>query len=137
MAKVAWIVPSIGVFNNPDGELVIDSPITFIDLEVLPNNFSFDVSFGILELDELKIYDLTFEIFDPDSESIFRTTVQIDKNNIVKEHPDKEFIDIFVSNAHLTNFKFEKYGVYSIQLRIEGDIANARFNVIKGRNKND
>ncbi|QHW36371.1 hypothetical protein GZH82_02820 [Staphylococcus ursi] len=43
MAKIAWMIPSQGVFNNHQGGLVIESPLSFIELEALPNNFSFNI----------------------------------------------------------------------------------------------
>lgn len=137
MARIAWIVPSINVFNNPDGELVIDSPLTFLELETLPNNFSFNVSFGIIELEELKKYSLLFEMLDPEMNSIFKTEVNIDNNELIKAHPDKEFLNVFVSNAHLNNFKFKKQGIHTIQLEIDKDISKACFNVIKRNHNNE
>ncbi|GGH99635.1 MULTISPECIES: DUF6941 family protein [Mammaliicoccus] len=136
MAKVAWVVPSVEVFNNPSGNLVIDSPMSYLNLEVLPNNYSFDVSFGIIGIDEIKTYTLQFELIDPDDKIIFNTTVKIDKKKMDEENGDKKHLNVFETNARFNNLRFEKEGIHSIKLTIEDNTSNAYFNVMKGNLEN-
>ncbi|MFI3547386.1 hypothetical protein V5G65_15235 [Mammaliicoccus sciuri] len=133
MAKVAWVVPSLEVFNNPNGNLVIDSPMSYLNLEVLPNNYSFDVSFGIIGIEELKIYTLQFELIDPDDKIMFNTNVNIDRVKMDEENGDKEFLNVFETNARFNNLRFEKEGIHSIKLTIENNTSKAYFNVMKGK----
>lgn len=133
MAKVAWVVPSLEVFNNPNGNLVIDSPMSYLNLEVLPNNYSFDVSFGIIGIEELKIYTLQFELIDPDDKIMFNTNVSIDRVKMDEENGDKEFLNVFETNARFNNLRFEKEGIHSIKLTIENNTSKAYFNVMKGK----
>ena len=137
MAKVAWVVPSIEVFNNPNGNLVIDSPLSYLNLEVLPNNYSFDVSFGIIGIDELKVYKLLFELIDPDGKIMFNTNVNIDRKEMQEQNKDKEFLNVFETNARFNNFRFEKEGIHTIKLTIEENTSKAYFTGMKGNLEND
>ena len=92
MVNIAWVVPSLGVFNNSQGDLVIEKPLSFIDLEALPNNFSFNVSFGIINLEEHRQYKLNFQIIDPEQKVIFDIDVEIDHQRLIKDNPDKNLI---------------------------------------------
>lgn len=129
MVNIAWVVPSLGVFNNPQGDLVIEKPLSFIELEALPNNFSFSVSFGIINLDSNGKYDLNFKITDPEHQVIFDINVEIDHKKMVEDNPEKEFNNTFESNANFNNFKFQKEGMYTIELAIDNSHAQANFNV--------
>ena len=129
MVNIAWIVPSLGVFNNSQGDLVIDKPLSFIDLEALPNNFSFNVSFGIINLEEHRQYKLNFQIIDPEQKIIFDINVEIDHQRLIEDNPDKKFNNVFESNANFNNFKFQKEGIYTIKLSIDDAEAQSNFNV--------
>ncbi|MFW3590130.1 DUF6941 family protein [Staphylococcus caprae] len=129
MVNIAWVVPSLGVFNNPQGDLVIQKPLSFIDLEALPNNFSFSVSFGIINLEDDGQYKLYFQIIDPAQKVIFDINVEIDHQKLIKDNPNKEFNNVFESNANFNNFKFQKEGLYTIKLSIDNSEAQSNFNV--------
>lgn len=130
MVNIAWVVlPSLGVFNNSQGDLVIDKPLSFIDLEALPNNFSFNVSFGIINLEEHRQYKLNFQIIDPEQKIIFDINVEIDHQRLIEDNPDKKFNNVFESNANFNNFKFQKEGIYTIKLSIDDAEAQSNFNV--------
>ncbi|MEJ7438676.1 hypothetical protein WL735_03085 [Staphylococcus hominis] len=129
MVNIAWVVPSLGVFNNSQGDLVIDKPLSFIDLEALPNNFSFNVSFGIINLEKHRQYKLNFQIIDPEQKVIFDINVEIDHQRLIEDNPDKKFNNVFESNANFNNFKFQKEGIYTIKLSIDDAEAQSNFNV--------
>ncbi|WP_420890824.1 DUF6941 family protein [Mammaliicoccus vitulinus] len=107
-----------------------------LNLEVLPNNYSFDVSFGIIGIDEIKTYTLQFELIDPDDKIMFNTTVKIDKKKMDEENGDKKHLNVFETNARFNNLRFEKEGIHSIKLTIEDNTSNAYFNVMKGNLEN-
>ncbi|WP_086428033.1 DUF6941 family protein [Staphylococcus cornubiensis] len=129
MAKIAWIVPSLGVYNNHQGDLVIEKPLSFIELETLPNNFSFNISFGIINLEDTKQYDLNFQILDPEDQIIFDINVDIDHQKLIQDNTNKPFNNVFESNANFNNFKFQKEGLYTIKLSIDNSHAQSNFNV--------
>ena len=129
MVNIAWVVPSLGVFNNSQGDLVIEKPLSFIDLEALPNNFSFNVSFGIINLEEHRQYKLNFQIIDPEQKVIFDIEVEIDHQRLIKDNPDKKFNNVFESNANFNNFKFQNEGIYTIKLSIDDAESQSNFNV--------
>lgn len=134
LVNIAWVVPSLGVFNNQQGDLVIEKPLSFIDLEALPNNFSFSVSFGIINLEETRQYDLNFQIIDPNQQKIFDINAKIDHQKLVQDNPDKQFNNVFESNANFNNFKFQEEGMYTIKLSIDDSQAQSNFNVNLVRN---
>lgn len=129
MAKIAWMIPSQGVFNNQQGGLVIEKPLSFIELEALPNNFSFNISFGIINVEETKQYDLNFQILDPEDQIIFDTHVGIDHQKLIQDNTNKQINNVFESNANFNNFKFQKEGLYTIKLSIDDSQAQSNFNV--------
>ncbi|HEC2174386.1 DUF6941 family protein [Staphylococcus delphini] len=129
MAKIAWMIPSQGVFNNHQGGLVIEKPLSFIELEALPNNFSFNISFGIINVEETKQYDLNFQILDPEDQIIFDTHVGIDHQKLIQDNTNKQINNVFESNANFNNFKFQKEGLYTIKLSIDDSQAQSNFNV--------
>ncbi|WP_323702838.1 DUF6941 family protein [Mammaliicoccus sp. Dog046] len=129
MVKIAWVVPSLSVLNNQQGDLVIEKPLSFIDLEALPNNFSFNVSFGIINLEDFRQYDLNFKIIDPEEQIIFDINVAIDHQKLIQDNPEKQLKNVFESNANFNNFKFQKEGLYTIKLSIDNTEAQSNFNV--------
>lgn len=129
MAKIAWMIPSQGVFNNQQGGLVIEKPLSFIELEALPNNFSFNISFGIINVEETKQYDLNFQILDPEDQIIFDTHVGIDHQKLIQDNTNKQINNVFESNANFNNFKFQKEGLYTIKLSIDDSQVQSNFNV--------
>lgn len=62
MAQIAWIMPTARVLNNENNRMVLDTPLTQIVLEIVPNNFTFDIAFGIIDLDVSKQNDLNIVI---------------------------------------------------------------------------
>ena len=40
MAQIAWIMPTARVLNNENNRMVLDTPLTQIVLEIVPNNFT-------------------------------------------------------------------------------------------------
>ncbi|HEC2244415.1 TPA: hypothetical protein R1945_002087 [Staphylococcus delphini] len=129
MAKIAWMIPSQEVFNNHQEGLVIEKPLSFIELETLPNNFSFNISFGITNVEETKQYDLNFQILDPEDQIIFDTHVGIDHQKLIQDNTNKQINNVFESNANFNNFKFQKEGLYTIKLSIDDSQAQSNFNV--------
>ncbi|HEC2171438.1 TPA: hypothetical protein R1903_001954, partial [Staphylococcus delphini] len=125
----AWMIPSQGVFNNHQEGLVIEKPLSFIELETLPNNFSFNISFGITNVEETKQYDLNFQILDPEDQIIFDTHVGIEHQKLIQDNTNKQINNVFESNANFNNFKFQKEGLYTIKLSIDDSQAQSNFNV--------
>ncbi|HEC2156561.1 TPA: hypothetical protein R1907_002296 [Staphylococcus delphini] len=104
-------------------------PLSFIELEALPNNFSFNISFGIINVEETKQYDLNFQILDPEDQIIFDTHVGIDHQKLIQDNTNKQINNVFESNANFNNFKFQKEGLYTIKLSIDDSQAQSNFNV--------
>lgn len=123
------MIPSQGVFNNHQGGLVFEKPLSLIELEALPNNFSFNISFGIINVEETKQYDLNFQILDPEDQIIFDTHVGIDHQKLIQDNTNKQINNVFESNANFNNFKFQKEGLYTIKLSIDDSQAQSNFNV--------
>ncbi|MCE5011344.1 DUF6941 family protein [Staphylococcus warneri] len=133
MAKVAWIAPVTRALNNEYGDLVLDTPLTQLALEAFPNNYSFSIAFGIIDLDPNIQNKINLRIGleqDNTTEVIFNVDIQME-NNLDREY--QEFLSNkkveYESNINLSNFRFEKPGLYYIELSIDNNSTKINFKV--------
>ena len=133
MAKVAWIAPVTRALNNEYGDLVLDTPLTQLALEAFPNNYSFSIAFGIIDLDPNIQNKINLRIGleqDNTTEVIFNVDIQME-NNLDREY--QEFLGNkkveYESNINLSNFRFEKPGLYYIELSIDNNSTKINFKV--------
>lgn len=90
MAKVAWIAPVTRALNNEYGDLVLDTPLTQLALEAFPNNYSFSIAFGIIDLDPNIQNKINLRIGleqDNTTEVIFNVDIQME-NNLDREYQE-------------------------------------------------
>ncbi|AUJ52973.1 hypothetical protein B2G94_09950 [Staphylococcus hominis subsp. hominis] len=134
MAKISWLVPIMRALNNEDGELVLDTPLTQLALEAFPNNYTFSIAFGIIDLNpnilnEMKLR-IGIERQDNTEYEIFNANIQME-SNLNKEY--KEFLVgktvEYNSNINLNNFRFAEPGLYFIELTIDNNPTKINFRV--------
>lgn len=134
MAKISWIVPVNRVLKNENEDMVLDSPITQLGLRVLPNNYSFNIAFGIIDINISKENIVKFSMgtyIDGDKHILICTDLKLDTPKI---EIDKEIIENnsveFDSNINVNNFDFEHEGLHFIKLEIDEDSMETYFNVV-------
>lgn len=134
MAKISWIVPVNRVLKNENNDMVLDSPITQLGLRVLPNNYSFNVAFGIIDLDILKENTVKFIMgtqIDGNKHILINTYLNLDTpmtgiDNEIIENNSVEFD----SSININNFDFEHEGLHFIRLEIDDNSMESYFNVV-------
>ncbi|MBO0385602.1 hypothetical protein [Staphylococcus haemolyticus] len=135
MAQIAWIMPTARVLNNENDRMVLDTPLTQIVLDIVPNNFTFDIAFGIIDLDVSKQNDLNIVIENISTDipkKILDSTLSIERNIAYKSDNvnEKDKYIEFESSIILNNFKFPLEGIHRITLTIENNSMHSYFKVI-------
>ncbi|MGW9775834.1 hypothetical protein ACUW50_001485 [Staphylococcus sp. 093350072-1] len=135
MAKIAWITPTSRVLSNENNRMVLDTPLTQIVLDVVPNNFTFDIAFGIIDLDMSKQNDLNIVIENESTnkpEKILDSTLTIEKNIAYTSDNvnEKDKYIEFESSVILNNFKFPLEGIHRITLTIDNNSMHSYFKVV-------
>lgn len=134
MAKVAWIVPVARVLNSEHGDVVLDTPLTQIALEAFPNNYSFSIAFGIIDLNPNIENTIKFKVGmekDDFRQELLDANLTLENNfgDEVKELLSDHFV-AYDSNVNLNNVRFAEPGRYYIELTIDGNVTKVNFNVI-------
>lgn len=135
MAKIAWITPTSRVLSNENNRMVLDTPLTQIVLDVVPNNFTFDIAFGIIDLDMSKQNSLNIVIENESTnkpEKILDSTLTIEKNIAYTSDNvnEKDKYIEFESSVILNNFKFSLEGIHRITLTIDNNSMHSYFKVV-------
>lgn len=135
MAKIAWITPTSRVLSNENNRMVLDTPLTQIVLDVVPNNFTFDIAFGVIDLDMSKQNDLNIVIENESTnkpEKILDSTLTIEKNIAYTSDNvnEKDKYIEFESSVILNNFKFSLEGIHRITLTIDNNSMHSYFKVV-------
>lgn len=135
MAKIAWITPTSRVLSNENNRMVLDTPLTQIVLDVVPNNFTFDIAFGVIDLDMSKQNDLNIVIENESinkPEKILDSTLTIEKNTAYTSDnvDEKDKYIEFESSIILNNFKFPLEGIHRITLTIDNNSMHSYFKVV-------
>jgi len=135
MAKIAWITPTSRVLSNENNRMVLDTPLTQIVLDVVPNNFTFDIAFGVIDLDMSKQNDLNIVIENESTnkpEKILDSTLTIEKNIAYTSDNvnEKDKYIEFESSVILNNFKFPLEGIHRITLTIDNNSMHSYFKVV-------
>lgn len=135
MAKIAWIIPTGRVLSNENNRMVLDTPLTQIILDVVPNNFTFDIAFGVIDLDISKQNDLNIVIENESTnkpEKILDSTLTIEKNTAYTSDnvDEKDKYIEFESSIILNNFKFPLEGIHRITLTIDNNSMHSYFKVV-------
>lgn len=135
MAKIAWITPTSRVLSNENNRMVLDTPLTQIVLDVVPNNFTFDIAFGIIDLDMSKQNNLNIVIENESTnkpKKILDSTLTIEKNIAYTSDNvnEKDKYIEFESSVILNNFKFSLEGMHRITLTIDNNSMHSYFKVV-------
>lgn len=127
MGEVTYIIISEEVFDD-QGNRVIVKPYSTLFLPALPNNFSFTISFGIIDLKYNTEYEVNVKILDPKNKLLLDQTIVHNLNN-----PEKSPETIVTSDLtmYCKNFLFEETGHYLITISLDGDGKSLIFPVYK------
>ncbi|MEC5378955.1 hypothetical protein VWJ19_11375, partial [Staphylococcus hominis] len=104
-------------------------------LDVVPNNFTFDIAFGVIDLDMSKQNDLNIVIENESTnkpEKILDSTLTIEKNIAYTSDNvnEKDKYIEFESSVILNNFKFPLEGIHRITLTIDNNSMHSYFKVV-------
>ena len=135
MAKIAWITPTSRVLSNENNRMVLDTPLTQIVLDVVQNNFTFYIAYGIIDLDMSKQNSLNIVIENESTnkpEKILDSTLTIEKNIAYTSDNvnEKDKYIEFESSVILNNFKFSLEGIHRITLTIDNNSMHSYFKVV-------
>ncbi|EIS6535458.1 hypothetical protein LN325_002238 [Staphylococcus pseudintermedius] len=132
MAKIAWIIPVERVLNNEHGDVVFDSPITQLALEAFPNNYTFSIAFGIIDLNPKIPNEIKFKMGVESNEhevlSDLSFTIENNLSQSLMAAIDNELIE-YSTNINLNNFRFPIPGIYFIELEIDENRMKINFKV--------
>ncbi|WP_429969110.1 hypothetical protein [Enterococcus sp. AZ136] len=120
MPYIANLICSEGAEHNELG-LVLKQPITRVFLTNFPNNYTFFVSFSIVNVDrDIQENDyVSIYLFNDQMESIFET----DKLPIPLPEDNEESLDNFTASLLLSNVQFKNEGLY--QVRVDSNLADS------------
>ncbi|MDL0112367.1 hypothetical protein [Mammaliicoccus sciuri] len=133
MAKISWIVPVNNVLKNDNNEMVLDTPITQLSLRILPNNYSFSIAFGIIDLDSTKENIVKFSMgkqHQDSKQTFINTDFRLNQMFVNEDLDEKYKLVEFDSNININNFNFEHEGLHFIKLEIEDDSLEVYFTVV-------
>ncbi|HBI2078009.1 TPA: hypothetical protein I0H43_RS14135 [Enterococcus faecalis] len=113
MVKIANLVCSESTNAKPDG-LILENPVAKIMLDSLPNNYSFFVTFSIVDL----CGDVTTDDYVHIS---LKSSQEIEIFNSKVQLPTPEDLDVpldnnLTGNFLLNNIKFSSTGLYTLEV---------------------
>lgn len=114
MARVSWATISSGVFANQNNSMVIENPLSVIELESVPSLFTFYLAFSVIEMNETKEYLMDVEIGKEDGEKVVNVSLKID--HVFDENNP---LDVFMSDATLSNVRFAEEGIYYAKINVD------------------
>ncbi|KAA1039106.1 hypothetical protein ERX35_007780 [Macrococcus equipercicus] len=115
MARVAWGAVAKGAINGSNGSIALNEPFTTIQLKNLPNNYSFQLAFGLIEL-EHKRHELNIEIGHECTKDIISSgSISFD---LEPEDANKPVLGDMYSTIFLSNIEFKEAGIHYISLKI-------------------
>lgn len=114
MARVSWATISTGVFANQDNSMVIENPLSIIKLESIPSLFTFYLAFSVIEMNETREYVMNVEVGKEDGEKIVDVSLNIDH-----VYDENNPLDVFMSDATLSNVRFAEEGVYYAKINVD------------------
>ncbi|MBM7633879.1 hypothetical protein [Geomicrobium sediminis] len=109
------IVLSMNTFDS-GRDFIITNPISVIDLDILPNNFSFKINFSLTNLTSELLYNVSVIMKDPKNVQVM--TSHMDDMKIGADTNEK--LDVFATMVTLdvNNHKFSIEGNYTISIKI-------------------
>lgn len=122
MPYIANLICSESAENNELG-LVLKQPITRVLLTNFPNNYTFFVSFSIVNIDrdiqEDDYVAISIYLINDQMESIFET----EKLSIPLPEDNEESLNNFTASLFLSNVQFANEGLYEV--RVDSNLADS------------
>lgn len=113
MTKIANLICVENSYSGDTG-LILERPISRINLETIPNNYSFFASFCIIDISrEIEKDDfLHLELFDENGNELLNGS----KIEFPPFDKEGEPLDNMVAAITLSNIKFLSYGIHELRL---------------------
>ncbi|MEQ6855590.1 hypothetical protein AAHH17_14005 [Lysinibacillus capsici] len=135
MGEVTYIIVSEDVFEDPNVGRVISKPYSSLYLPAIPNNFSFSISFGIIDLKYNTDNPVLIQIKSPSGKTLTEQKFnhRLDNNNKGPE------VNVTTDlTMYCKNFFFNEEGHYKITVSLDGQGKTLTFPVYKrNESKND
>lgn len=120
MAKISNLICAEKI-KPLSGSLIIENPVTIINMDILPNNYSFFVSFSIVniqgEINPENYINILLETENGESVLDIRNEVP-DPSDSKKD----EMVDSLTCSLSLNNVKFNEEGLYT--LKVSSDLCD-------------
>jgi hypothetical protein len=116
MAMIGYLIVCEDVYG--EGDIVIKKPYSAISPYSIPGNFSFVISFSLIDLKENVSYKLNLEIIDPEG------TIMLGQNIEFDVSPQAESFTSGVLNIKFNNVVFKKKGLHTFKITIDNGHSN-------------
>lgn len=128
MAKVAYAVVSSNILLNNRQEIVVENPFHTIILNNLPNHYTFNLSFSIIEIEHNAHHIVKINIIHEESGKIISDAI-MEFDTEPSPLDDNEILGTMSQNVEIRNQLFEDYGTYKIEFDVNGNIHSIYFMV--------
>lgn len=132
MGEVTYILISEEVYEEPGNNRVIVKPYSSLFLPAFPNNFSFAISFGIIDLKYNIDYKVNIKMKSPKNEILIDQTIVHTLKNT--EKPDSTILTTDLT-MYCKNFLFEEEGHYLITVSLDDIGKTLKFPVYKSNRR--
>ena len=133
MAKISDIIFCSNAQNVDGVGVSANNILTVINPEYVPGLFSFSVVVTILDLDCSNPNELFVEFLDPTDESVIDINAQVpvveDNSNLPNEYKGLNLA------MDWNNVNFKRSGVYTIKIKIDGELIGEKSIFVKGKNE--
>ena len=133
MAKISDIIFCSNAQNVDGVGVSANNILTVINPEYVPGLFSFSVVVTILDLDCSNPHELFVEFLDPTDESVIDINAQVpvveDNSNLPNEYKGLNLA------MDWNNVNFKRSGVYTIKIKIDGELIGEKSIFVKGKNE--
>ncbi|WP_163070817.1 DUF6941 family protein [Priestia flexa] len=118
MAKISSIIVSEDTFNN-ENEMIIKNPYTIITPYAVPGNFSFVLTFSMIELQPGTSYSLEINIQNPHGENIREPGI-IDFDYQPSPEEKTRSRDSASLSLNFKNVVFKEEGLHTFYVELKG-----------------
>ena len=118
MAKISSIIVSEDTFRDVH-EMIIKNPYTVITPYAVPGNFSFVLTFSMIDLQPGQSYSVEISIKNPNGEDI-REPGKVDFDFLPTSEETKKSMHSASLSLNFKNVIFKEEGIHTFHVKLEG-----------------